>query len=117
MSRLDKTRSNKLQRAARNRSKITGTSERPRLSVVISNKHISAQIIDDSRGVTLASATTVGKKSAGNMTDSAAQIGADIAAAASKNKIKQVVFDRGAKKYHGRIEALANAAREKGLEF
>lgn len=108
---------NKTFRAKRTRAKLHGTAERPRLSVHVSNLHISAQIIDDDKGVTLAAASTVGKKIVGTKTEKAAQIGAEIAKAAKTKKIKQVVFDRGAKLYAGRMSALADAARKEGLEF
>ncbi len=108
---------NNLFRAKRTRAKIHGTAERPRLSVHISNKHITAQIIDDDASKTLAYATTVGTKATGSKTDLAAKIGKEIADKAKKAKIKTVVFDRGAKLYAGRMSALADAARKEGLEF
>ena len=105
-------------RKARVRSVVKGTAERPRLSVNVTNTHVSAQIIDDVAGKTLVSATTVGSKTAtGNLTEKAAKVGPDIAKAAQKAKIAQVSFDRNGKKYHGRIKALADAARAEGLEF
>lgn len=104
-------------RAKRTRAKIHGTAERPRLSVHISNQHITAQIIDDDKKTTLAYATTVGSKLTGNKTVKAAEIGKEIATKAKKAKIKTVVFDRGAKLYAGRMSALADAARKEGLEF
>lgn len=117
MSRPNLT-SQKMRRANRVRARITGTSSRPRLTVCISNLHISAQIIDDTTGKTLASASTVGQKAAkGNMSEKAALIGEQIAKKAKAAKIKRVVFDRGAKLYHGRVRALADAARENGLEL
>lgn len=105
-------------RKGRIRSKISGTSDRPRLSVFISNVNISAQLIDDEKHSTLAYSTTVGqKKLTGTMTEKAAWIGADIAKQAKAKKVKRVVFDRGGKLYHGRVSALADAARKEGLEF
>ncbi|MBR3164431.1 50S ribosomal protein L18 [Candidatus Saccharibacteria bacterium] len=104
-------------RKNRTRAKIHGTAVRPRLSVKISNQHITAQIIDDDKGITLAYATTVGIKQSGSKTKLAAIIGADIAKKAKTAKIKQVVFDRGARLYAGRMSALADAARKEGLEF
>jgi large subunit ribosomal protein L18 len=105
-------------RKARIRSVVTGTSERPRLSVFISSRHISAQLIDDSAHKTVASVSTIGSKDAkGTMTEKAAWVGAEIATKAKSAKVSKVVFDRGGRQYHGRVEALANAAREKGLEF
>ncbi len=108
---------NSVFRAKRTRAKIHGTAERPRLSVHISNKHITAQIIDDDARTTLVYATTVGTKPSGNKTDLAAKIGQEIADKAKKANIKTVVFDRGAKLYAGRMSALAEAARKEGLEF
>jgi len=108
---------NKLQRQRRVRSTTKGTAERPRLTVHISNLHISAQIIDDATGKTLAAASTVGSKAKGSMTEKAAKVGADIAKSAKTAKVRTVVFDRGSKLYHGRIKALAEAARKEGLEF
>lgn len=104
-------------RAKRTRAKIHGTAERPRLSVHIGNKHITAQIIDDDKSTTLVYATTVGSKATGSKSELAAQIGKEIADKAKKAKIKSVVFDRGAKLYAGRMSALAEAARKEGLEF
>ena len=104
-------------RKARVRAKISGTAERPRLTVTISNTHISAQLIDDDTQHTLAAATTVGTKAKGTMTERAALVGADIAKKAKKNKISQVVFDRNGRQYAGRLKALADAARNEGLEF
>lgn len=104
-------------RTNRVRSHITGSPERPRLSVHISNMHITAQIIDDSQSKTLLHATTIGRKLEGNLTDKAAKIGEEIALKAKQAKITQVVFDRGPKLYHGRIKTLADAARSAGLEF
>ncbi|NJL85652.1 MAG: 50S ribosomal protein L18 [Leptolyngbyaceae cyanobacterium SM1_1_3] len=109
-------------RHARIRRKFQGTSERPRLSVFRSNLHIYAQIIDDTEHCTLASASTLEadlntstKKSATK--DLSAQVGKLIAERAIQRGIKQVVFDRGGNLYHGRVAALAEAAREAGLDF
>lgn len=107
----------KLYRANRTRSKIHGTAERPRLTVHISNKHITAQVIDDDKQSTLAYATTVGTKITGTMTEKASKIGTEIAKSAKKSKVQKVVFDRGSKLYAGRLSALADAARKEGLEF
>ena len=104
-------------RANRTRAKIHGTADRPRLSVHISNLHITAQIIDDDKGKTLAYASTVGTKISGSMTEKAAKIGEEIGKAAKKAKIEKVVFDRGSKLYAGRMSALADAARKEGLQF
>lgn len=108
---------NNVFRAKRTRAKIHGTAERPRLSVHVSNQHITAQIIDDDKSTTLVYATTVGSKLTGTKTEKAAAIGKEIADKAKKAKIKTVVFDRGAKLYAGRLSALADAARKEGLEF
>ena len=104
-------------RANRTRAKIHGTAERPRLTVKISNLHITAQIVDDDAKKTLAYATTVGSKLTGTKTEKAAKIGKEIANKAKKAKISKVVFDRGANAYAGRLSALADAARKEGLEF
>ncbi|WP_338450532.1 50S ribosomal protein L18 [Niallia oryzisoli] len=107
-------------RHARVRSKLSGTAARPRLNVFRSNKHIYAQLIDDVNGVTLASASTLDKEvsveSAGNI-DAAAKIGELVAKRAVEKGISSIVFDRGGYLYHGRVKALADAARENGLEF
>ena len=104
-------------RANRTRAKIHGTAERPRLTVHMSNLHITAQVIDDDKKVTLAYATTVGTKMTGTMTEKAEKIGTEIAKKAKTAKVKKVVFDRGAKLYAGRMSALAESARKEGLEF
>ncbi len=109
---------NQLLRKTRIRAKVNGTTERPRLSVFISGRHVSAQVIDDTKHRTVVAATTIGSKVArGTMTEKAAWVGAEIAEKAKKAKVTSVVFDRGGRMYHGRIKALADAAREKGLEF
>ncbi len=111
-------RSHKLLRKNKIRSKVSGTSERPRLTVFISNLNVSAQIIDDEKGVTLASSTTVSNKSAGKtMTEKATWIGEDIAKKAKAKKVTKVVLDRNGKLYHGRVAALADSARKAGLEL
>ena len=109
---------NRALRKNRIRSKVIGTAQRPRLSVYVSNTHVTAQLIDDSASKTLAYTTTVGQKALkGNMTEKAAWAGEEIAKQAKAGKIKVVVFDRGGKLYHGRVAALADAARKAGLEF
>lgn len=108
---------NKSLRKNRVRAKITGTAERPRLTVTISNKHVSAQIIDDVKQHTLAAATTVGTKQTGSISEQAAFVGTEIAKKAKKAKITAVVFDRNGRQYAGRLAALADAARKEGLEF
>ena len=102
------------------RKKIVGTEQRPRLSVYRSTGHIYAQVIDDLKGKTLVSASTVegkgSRKSGGNLA-AAKEVGKSVAEKAKAKGIKQVVFDRGGYLYHGRIKALADAAREAGLQF
>ena len=118
MSKSDNKRAIKAQRAKRTRAKLHGTADKPRLSVFISNLHVSAQAIDDDASATLASASTIGKtKIPANLTERATLIGTEVAEACKKKKITRVVLDRGNKKYHGRVKALADAAKEKGLEI
>ena len=110
----------RLERHKRVRKNLSGTAARPRLNVFRSNANITAQIIDDEKGVTLVSASSLEKelniKNGGNI-EAAKIIGAEIAKRAKKAKIKEVVDDRGGYLYHGRVKALAEAARENGLEF
>ncbi len=117
MANLDHKLFNRDLRKARVRAKVGGTAERPRLSVFISNMHITAQLIDDVNGKTLATATTVGSKATGTMTEKCAIIGTEIAKKAKKAKINAATFDRNGRKYAGRLAALADAARKEGLEF
>ena len=117
MAKLTLKQANKLQRANRVRSIVHGTTERPRLSVHVSNLHVSAQIINDDDHKTLAAVSTVGQKVSGSLTEKAAWAGAEIAKKAKTAKVSKVVFDRGGKLYHGRVKALADAARKEGLEF
>lgn len=117
MNRLAHKQINAQRRAYRVAAKIHGTAQRPRLAVHISNLHINAQLIDDENGVTLASASSVGKKMTGTMTEKAVQVGKDIAVGAKKAKINKLVFDRSSRKYHGRVKALADAVRAEGMEF
>ncbi len=106
------------QRKNRIRATVSGTPTRPRLSVFISNTNVSAQLIDDTTHKTLVAVTTAGSKAAtGTLTEKAAWVGAEIASKAKSAKVNAVVFDRGGRQYHGRVKALADAAREKGLEF
>ena len=90
---------------------------KPRLSVHRTGRHIYAQVIDDASGKTVAAASTLGVKASGANVDAAAKVGIDIAAAAKKAGVTAVVFDRGGYLFHGRVKALADAAREGGLEF
>ncbi len=108
----------RLRRHARVRKNVSGTKEVPRLCVFRSNTNIFAQIIDDEAGTTLVSSSSVELKlkNGGNV-EGAKLVGEDIAKKAKKAKITKVVFDRGGYQYHGRVEALAQAARENGLEF
>ncbi len=109
-------------RHRRIRAKVNGSAERPRLNVFRSLKHIYAQLIDDENGQTLAAASTVepgyreGGKTGGNI-DAAKAVGALVAQRAQEKGISRVVFDRGGWQYHGRVKALADAAREAGLQF
>ena len=107
-------------RHIRVRNKVLGTAQIPRLNVFRSNNNIFAQIIDDEKSITLASASTLDKslkiKNGGN-TQAATEVGKLLAKRAKDAKVKQVVFDRGGYLYHGRVKALAEAARENGLKF
>jgi large subunit ribosomal protein L18 len=103
---------------ARIRTKVQGTAERPRLNIYRSLNHIYAQVIDDLQGVTLVSASTVASKvKTGGNVAAAKEVGKLVAERAQEKGIKKVVFDRGGYLYHGRVKALADAAREAGLEF
>lgn len=119
IKKLDKNAVRK-KRHARVRSKLAGTAARPRLNVFRSNKHIYAQLIDDVSSVTIVSASTLDKEvsldGTGNI-DAAAKIGELVAKRALEKGISNIVFDRGGYLYHGRVKALADAAREAGLEF
>jgi len=110
----------RLRRQVRGRKKVAGTAERPRLVVTRSSKHISAQVVDDLVGKTLASASTMEadvRGTDGDKTAKAKQVGALVAERAKSAGIDGVVFDRAGNKYHGRIAALADGAREGGLSF
>jgi large subunit ribosomal protein L18 len=113
----------RIRRKVRIRKKLSGTSERPRLAVFKSAKHIYAQIIDDTKGVTLLSASSLSKELQGQLKDlhgkiSVAQlVGKLIAQKAKTHGITKIAFDRGGYIYHGRVKALADSAREAGLEF
>ena len=113
------TREARQRRHRRVRGKLAGTAERPRLVVFRSNKGISAQLVDDQTGRTLASASWLGLKKSfeGTKTDQAAEVGRLLAQRATSAGIESVVFDRGGYLYHGRVKALAEAAREGGLSF
>ena len=109
----------RLRRHARVRAKVSGTAERPRLAVYRSNKNISAQLIDDVNGVTLAAASSAEKgfEGIGSNKEAAKKVGAMIAERAKAKGIETVVFDRGGYIYHGRVSELAAGAREAGLKF
>ncbi len=109
----------RLLRHARVRAKVSGTAERPRLNVFRSSKHIYAQLIDDVNGVTLAAASTMDKAFEGNSgnKEAARKVGQLIAQKALEKGISDVVFDRGGYLYHGRVQELAEGARESGLKF
>ena len=117
MSDLAKKMLNKGLRKNRVRAKISGTADRPRLTVSVSNKHVSVQLIDDVKQRTVAASTTVGTKLTGTITEQAEFIGTDIAKKAKKAKIETVVFDRNGHRYAKRLSALADAARKEGLKF
>ena len=118
MSRLSHKLEKLQLRKQRTRSNITGTAERPRLSIYVSNSHVTAQVIDDIAHKTLVYISTVGKKDLpSTMTEKAEWVGTEVAKKAKAAKIKKVAFDRGGRKYHGRVKALADAARKAGLEF
>ena len=108
---------NRTRRHRRVRVHVEGTKERPRLAVFRSLNHLYAQVIDDSASRTVAAASTVALKAKGNGMTAAAEVGKEIAAKAKAAGVSSVVFDRGGFLYHGRIKALADAAREAGLEF
>lgn len=118
MIKKESKNSQRIMRHKRVRKNISGTSEMPRLNVFRSNTQIYAQIINDETGTTLASSSSVQLKikNGGNI-EGAKLVGADIAKKAKEANISKVVFDRGGYQYHGRVEALAEAARENGLEF
>ena len=117
IKKLDKNVS-RLRRHARVRAKLSGTAEAPRLCVYRSNKNIEAQIIDDTKGATLVASSSMALKlENGSNVEAAAKVGKDIAEKALAKNIKKVVFDRSGYIYHGRVKALAEAAREAGLDF
>lgn len=110
----------RLRRQVRGRKKIFGSPERPRLVVTRSARHIVAQVIDDTKGITLASASTMEadlRAATGDKSEKAKKVGALVAERAKKAGVETVVFDRAGNKYHGRIAALADGAREAGLGF
>jgi large subunit ribosomal protein L18 len=118
--RMSSRSASRLRRQVRVRTKVFGAPERPRLVVTRSARHISAQVIDDTQGRTLAAASTMEaalRAAAGNKSDKAKQVGGLVAERAKQAGIESVVFDRAGYKYHGRVAALADGAREGGLGF
>ena len=111
------TRQLRVRRHKRVRKHVEGTAERPRLVVFRSNRGIAAQLVDDNEGKTLAAASWLTVKSKGSKSEQAAEVGKLLAQNAKKAGIESVVFDRGGYLYHGRVKALADAAREGGLQF
>jgi large subunit ribosomal protein L18 len=111
------TREARLRRHRRVRGKVRGTAERPRLAVYRSNRGIFAQLVDDDTGKTIVSASWTGLKFDGDKTGQAREVGKRLAAAAKGTGIESVVFDRAGYLYHGRVKALAEGAREGGLNF
>jgi large subunit ribosomal protein L18 len=117
MSTARAKREARLRRHNRVRRRVVGTGERPRLAVFRSNRHIYAQIIDDTAGRTLAAATSMALPGEGGKREDAKRVGAELARRARQAGVTAVVFDRGGYRYHGRVQALAEAAREGGLDF
>jgi large subunit ribosomal protein L18 len=123
MARTDRTRTLRIRRHARVRAKVIGTAERPRLAVFRSNRHISAQLIDDRAGRTLVAASSIEPDlraslgAAGGNVTGAEAVGRLLASRATAAGVRRVVFDRGGFAYHGRVAALADAARDAGLEL
>jgi large subunit ribosomal protein L18 len=120
MSTKDTTRAARVRRHSRVRKRVSGSANRPRLAVFRSNRHIYVQVIDDSRGATLAAASDLekgGGSGAGKKTEAASEVGKRVAERAKSAGVEEVVFDRGGYKYHGRVKALAEAARKAGLGF
>lgn len=118
MKRIQKKRAGAKRRAIRTRAKIHGTSERPRLTVFRSSAHVYAQVINDDEGKTLVSSSDLAMKLTGKKPiEAASAVGTDVAEKAKAAGVTQVVFDRGSYLYHGRVKAVADAAREAGLQF
>jgi large subunit ribosomal protein L18 len=107
----------KLRRQIRTRNKIKSSSDRPRLSVTRSNKYVSAQLIDDVKGITLVGISQKNLKTKGTKMDNAKALGIEMAAKLKAKKITKIVFDRGSYAYHGRIKNIAEGLREGGIEF
>ena len=117
MIKKESKNANRIARHKRIRKNLSGTATTPRLCVFKSNTNIYAQVIDDEKGVTLVSASSLEMKINKCDTETAKKVGAEVAKKAIEKGIAEVVFDRGGYQYHGRVEALADAAREAGLEF
>jgi len=117
MNNIRKKQENRFRRKHRVRAKISGTSSRPRLAVFRSLRHVWVQVINDEKGITLVSASDKELKDKGNKTEIATKVGELIATKSLEKKITSVVFDKSSYKYHGRVKALADAARKKGLKF
>jgi large subunit ribosomal protein L18 len=113
----DERKANRLKKKIRIRKTVMGTDERPRLVVFRSSGHMYAQVVNDITGTTLAAASSLKTKEAANGVDQAKKVGLEVAKAALSKNIKNVVFDRNGFIYHGRVKALADAAREGGLNF
>lgn len=117
---MDQNKQKRIKRQIRHnrvRSKVSGSAQRPRLAVFKANQHIYAQVIDDAAGKTLIAASSLEVKAKGKKSDVAKEVGKIVATKALAKNIKTVKFDRGGFAYHGRIKALAEGARESGLEF
>lgn len=117
MKKILKLNLNKRLRKSRTRSRMLGTTERPRLSIFRSNKYVYAQLINDNDGKTMISASTRGLDTKGGKTGKAKILGQKLAESAKKAGIKSVIFDRGSYKYHGRVKAVAEGVREGGLKL
>ena len=120
MHKIKHTKTKAQKRAVRIRSRVRGTSDRPRLSVICSNKYTYLQVIDDSQGKTLSAANDLmlkksGKDLKGNKTERAQEIATSLVEKLKKNKITKLAFDRGARRYHGRVKAVAETIREQGI--
>ena len=115
---LTTKREKRIRRHERVRARVRGTSERPRISVFRSHKHIYAQLIDDEKGMTIASSSNgVGEGRKKNMVSRAQKVGEELAVAAKAKRVSRAVFDRGGRAYHGAVKAVADGARKGGLKF
>ena len=114
---MQKKLTGRARRKLRIRKKVQGTSQRPRLCVFRSAKHIYAQVVDDTQGTTIAHASSVAESADGNKVDAAKSVGSAVAKVCIDKGVEQVVFDRGGYRYHGRVKAFADGARAGGLDF